>query len=134
MPETMVGSSSSAAGAAHPQRPSEKVNEVNIGDTSNGYNVRVQFERTSTGGRQHVAEFIQPKAGAMSKQQGRIKAKAKQSLWPDKVAAAREKDRLRHANKAKNPQALPEPPPCAPVQPPHSSFAPLPISSHAVPS
>ena len=41
MPETMVGASSSAASAMHTQRPSEKVTEVPIGDTPNGYNLRV---------------------------------------------------------------------------------------------
>ena len=64
---------------------------VVVGDTPNGYNLRMRFERTSTGGRHHVAEFDQPKQGPMSKRQSNAKAKAKLSLWPARAAAQPER-------------------------------------------
>ena len=77
-----------------PQRTSQRVHESTEVSQS-GQRRIVQLERVSTGGTRHHVQFQRARSGALSGAERKLKSRAKQSLFPEEQAAARDKDAAR---------------------------------------
>ena len=88
---------SQAASRPAAERPSQVVTEKTVATTPEKQDVVVQMERLSTGGTRYEAHYERPGSGPLSDGQRKAKARARTSLFPDRVAAERAENTGRRA-------------------------------------